>query len=221
MPKSFKRPPRQLPQSEQRRLCDLIKLEKEAAKAGYSAVAGIDEAGRGPLAGPVVAAACLFSRPLFFPGINDSKLLSPKKRKQLFLSLKEHKDVVFSVGIISHEEIDEINILEATKKAMRQAVDGLSQEPDHLLVDGLFLEHKISCQKVIHGDRLSQLIAAASILAKETRDSLMETYDQQYPEYGFARHKGYGTKKHREALLKFGPCPIHRKSFLTKILSFH
>ena len=206
----------QLPKSEKKRLLDLVKLEKAAEAEGFSCIAGIDEAGRGPLAGPVVAAACIFKEPLFFPGINDSKLLSPKKREQLFLELTNHPNVLYGIGIISHTIIDEINILQATHRAMHEAIANLKEEPDYLLVDGLQLKISTPSRKVIKGDRLSQTIAAASIIAKETRDALMLDYHQKYPEYGFDAHKGYGTKRHRDALKEHGFSPIHRRSFSLK-----
>lgn len=192
---------------------DLFKLERAAKAQGFEKVAGIDEAGRGPLAGPVVAACCLFLDDLDFDGINDSKLLSPKKREQLFHAITTNPSVIYGVGIISHSVIDEINILQATHKAMHEAVEEMAEKPDYLLVDGLQLKHKIPSQKVIKGDRLSQTIMAAAIIAKETRDRIMLDYHQKYPEYGFDAHKGYGTKRHRQALMELGPTPIHRQSF--------
>jgi ribonuclease HII len=195
------------------RLRQLTLFEEEGRQAGFRSIAGVDEAGRGPLAGPVVAASCIIPQNLFFPGINDSKKLPPKKRGELFQELTSHPEVVYGVGIISHEEIDEINILQATIKAMLQAVGELSVAPDLLLVDGMKLPASIPVKKIIKGDALSQSIAAASIIAKETRDRLMEEYDRQWPEYGFKDHKGYGTQKHREAIKKYGPCKIHRMSF--------
>ncbi len=213
MLKGFKNPSRQLLKSEQKRLLELVKLEREALSQGFSSIAGIDEAGRGPLAGPVVAAACIFKKQLFFPGINDSKLLLAKKREQLFLEISENEHVLYGVGIVSHTIIDEINILQATHRAMHEAVANLAEKPDFLLVDGLQLKGKIPSLKVIHGDRLSQIIAAASIIAKTVRDRLMLAYHEEYPEYGFDTHKGYGTQKHRTAVEKFGLCPIHRRSF--------
>ncbi len=202
------------PKSEYERLKQLTELETDARNTGYACIAGVDEAGRGPLAGPVVAAACCISEGVFFPGINDSKLLSPNIRRALFEDLTTHEEVQFSFAFVSEQVIDEINILQATLEAMRQAVKKLKKTPDYLLIDGTHLiGEEIPSEKVIRGDRRSQSIAAASIIAKETRDQLMLDYHKQYPEYGFEQHKGYGTKKHREALLKYGPCPIHRRSF--------
>ena len=211
MPRSSQNQSRQA-----RRRSELSKLEEAAKAQGFERVAGIDEAGRGPLAGPVVAAACFFKEDLFFPGINDSKLLSPKKREQLFCALTSHPSVLYGVGVVSHIVIDEINILQATHRAMHEAVEKLPEEPDFLLVDGLQLKHPIPSQKVIKGDRLSQSIMAAAIIAKETRDQLMHEMHKKYPEYGFDSHKGYGTQKHREALQRYGLSSIHRKSFSWK-----
>lgn len=196
---------------------ELDRLENLARSKGFEEVAGIDEAGRGPLAGPVVAACCLFKkRGLYFPGINDSKLLSSKKREQLFFDLTNHDDVLFGVGIVSHSVIDKINILQATHRAMHEAIANMPQKPDYLLVDGLQLKHEIFSQKVIRGDQLSQVIMAAAIIAKVSRDRLMLQYHEEYPQYGFDAHKGYGTAKHRKALEEYGPSPIHRMSFTLK-----
>lgn len=203
-----------LPKNERERLTKLTELESAARAKGYRCIAGVDEAGRGPLAGPVVAAACSIPGKLYFPGINDSKLLLPKKRKILFEQLVGHEGVHYGVGVIEHNVIDQINILQATLEAMRAAVKQLPVQPDCLLVDGVhvFLESVYS-EPIIKGDSRSQMIAAASIIAKETRDQIMIEYHKQYPEYGFDEHKGYGTEKHRKALAKYGPCPIHRRSF--------
>lgn len=199
---------------ELRRLRQLIKYEKAARAEGYRLIAGIDEAGRGPLAGPVVAAACIIPEKCFFKGIDDSKKLSAQQREELFGEITAHKEVIYAIGSASHGEIDHLNIYQATIQAMLQAVSGLSMVPDMLLVDGLHLKHaSIPCQKIIKGDSLSQSIAAASILAKVTRDRIMLEYDAQYPNYGFKNHKGYATPEHLEALGKHGRCPIHRLSF--------
>lgn len=199
---------------ERKKLRQMATYEKEARKQGYELVAGIDEAGRGPLAGPVVAAACILPTRFSILGIDDSKKLTPEKRAHLFQKITSHPQVIYGVGIVSVEVIDEINILQATIQAMLNAVNCLKNQPHLLLVDGLQLPHaSIPCQKIIGGDALSLCIAAASIIAKETRDRLMIELDRQWPQYGFAIHKGYGTPKHVEALSQFGPCPLHRKSF--------
>lgn len=199
---------------ELRRLRQLIKYEKAARAQGFRWIAGVDEAGRGPLAGPVFAAACIIPEKCFFRGIDDSKKLSPEQRDDLFVKITTHKDVVYGIASVSHDEIDRINILQASMQAMLQAVAKLFVVPDFLLVDGLHLPHpNIPSQKIIKGDALSQSIAAASILAKVSRDRLMIELDAQWPEYGFKQHKGYGTPKHLEALAKYGPSPIHRRSF--------
>lgn len=192
-------------------------FEREAQAAGYQLVCGIDEAGRGPLAGPVVAAACLLDpeHPVF--GVNDSKQLTPDKREELFGQITETA-ICYGIGLIEPEEIDRINILQATMQAMRLAVQNLSQRPDLLLIDAIDLKGTgIPVKPVIKGDTLSVSIAAASILAKVTRDRLMAEMDEIYPGYGFARHKGYPTPQHFAALKELGPTPIHRRSFLHDI----
>ncbi len=189
-------------------------IEKQKKEAGYKYVCGIDEAGRGPLCGPVVAAACILPVDLDIPGLNDSKKLSPKKRMELFEQIKE-KAVAFSIGYGDVEEIDRINILEATLLAMRRAVEGLDIKPDYLLVDGnIYRDFDLPGEAVIKGDATSSSIAAASILAKVTRDLLCDELDALYPEYGIKQHKGYGTKAHMDALRKHGPTPCHRKQFI-------
>jgi ribonuclease HII len=209
------------------RLQDMLVWEKVAKKTGYQAVAGIDEVGRGPLAGPVVAAACILpskvhsktkSKPPLFPGLNDSKKVSVGHRQRLYDSLVKHPHVNYGIGIIDHLVIDAVNIFQATLQAMFKAIEALVQAfrllPDLLLVDGLNLKHpSIESWKLVKGDELSQSIAAASIIAKVTRDRMMEEYDLIWPEYGFKNHKGYGTKYHLAAIEKHGPCPIHRRSF--------
>ena len=193
---------------------DLLAFEKAARKQGYKLIAGIDEAGRGPLAGPVVAAACIIPRNFIIPDVDDSKKLMPEKRKEIFEFIRSEKKILWAVGIISHEIIDAINIFQATIQAMLQAVEKLIKQPDVLLVDGLKLPHPtIHSQKIIGGDALSQSIAAASIIAKETRDEMMREYHKEFPLYGFDRHKGYCTEMHLKNLAKHGPCPIHRRSF--------
>lgn len=192
--------------------------EKLAAAKGYKSICGIDEAGRGPLAGPVYAAAVILPMDLEIDGLNDSKKLSEKKREALFDIICE-KAISYSIGIATEEEIDEINILNATFLAMRRAVDGLHIKPDYALIDGN--QHpglSIDDETVIKGDGKSMSIAAASILAKVSRDRFMLEIAQKYPEYCFEKHKGYGTKLHYEMIEKYGVSPVHRKSFLKKIL---
>lgn len=189
-------------------------FEREAYSKGFSYVVGIDEVGRGPLAGPVVAAACYIPRGKCFFGINDSKKLSPYKRSQLCDVLKSDPEVIYNYGIVSVEIIDKINILNATKQAMKEAISFFRDKMDFILVDGLNLEiFDVACKSIIKGDSLSQSIAAASILAKEFRDDIMRKYHEEFPEYGFDKHKGYGTALHLQNLKKFGPSKIHRKSF--------
>ena len=189
-------------------------IEKQKIENGYKYVCGIDEAGRGPLCGPVVAAACILPIDVDIPKLNDSKKLSPQVRMELFELIKE-KAIAYSIGYGDVEEIDRINILEATLLAMRRAVEGLDVKPDYLLVDGnIFRDFDTPGESVIKGDAVSSSIAAASILAKVTRDLLCDELDALYPEYGIKNHKGYGTKVHIEALKKYGPAPIHRKQFI-------
>lgn len=189
-------------------------IEKQKIDSGFKYVCGIDEAGRGPLCGPVVAAACILPVDVDIPKLNDSKKLSPKVRMELFELIKE-KAIAYSIGYGDVEEIDRINILEATLLAMRRAVEGLEIKPDYLLVDGnIFRDFDVPGASVIKGDAVSSSIAAASILAKVTRDLLCDELDALYPEYGIKNHKGYGTKVHIEALKKYGPAPIHRKQFI-------
>jgi len=192
----------------------LYTLEEEAEALGFKSVCGIDEAGRGPLCGPVVAAACILPKGLVIEGLNDSKKLTPKKRDKLFDLIKEEA-IAYSIAESSVEEINELNILEATLLAMRRAVAGLNPAADYLLVDGnVFRDFDKPGRFVISGDATSPSIAAASILAKVTRDRMCEELDRQYPQYGIAKHKGYGTKAHMDALREFGPSPIHRKQFI-------
>ncbi len=195
-----------------------LEIEHSVWQFGKRLVAGVDEAGRGPLAGPVVAAAVIFPPYFYIPGVKDSKKLTPAVREALYETIQTHA-VAYGIGLVEPEEIDRINIRQATFKAMRMALGQLKIQPDYVLFDGYELPEKIFQQEaVVHGDDLSFTIAAASILAKVYRDRLMVQYNQQYPRYGFARHKGYGTAQHREAIRRYGPCPIHRKSFLGKIL---
>jgi ribonuclease HII len=188
-------------------------FEKEARKQGYSKIAGIDEAGRGPLAGPVVAAAAILPQRFSLPHLSDSKQLSPKRREQLFHAIYEQA-VSIGIGMVDPAEIDRINILQASLLSMRIAVNNLRPAPDYLLVDGLFpVKSRIPQLAIKHGDRRSPSIAAASIIAKVTRDRLMGLYDKEFPEFGFGRNKGYATEEHRTAIRAFGCCTIHRKSF--------
>lgn len=195
-----------------------LEFERILQGQGYHMIAGTDEAGRGPLAGPVVAAAAIMNLQDLIEGVDDSKKISAKKRARL-LECIQSQAIAFGVGIVDHEEIDRINILNAARLAMGNAVKAMDITPDYLLADAM-KDIDVSCpqQSIIKGDLRSYSIAAASIIAKETRDAIMVEMDQLYPQYGFAQHKGYGTKQHREALLKYGPCPIHRRSFLRKIL---
>ena len=189
-------------------------FEKEAAAKGYTSVCGVDEAGRGPLAGNVVAAAVIMPEGLVIEGLNDSKKLSEKKRDALFDIIREK--TVWSIAWATPAEIDELNILNATMLAMRRAVEGLPEKADFALIDGNCSRgFSIPTQTVIGGDAKSMSIAAASILAKVTRDRQCLELDRVYPEYGFAGHKGYPTKAHRERVIEIGPCPEHRRSFLS------
>lgn len=198
------------------RLEEMKEYERLYADDAY--ICGIDEAGRGPLAGPVVAAAAILPKDCEILGLNDSKKLSAARREALYKEIRE-KAVSYGVGIVSPGVIDEINILQATYEAMRQAVAALTVRPDRFLNDavvipGIDADRQVS---IVKGDAKSVSIAAASILAKVERDHLMEAYDGLYPQYGFARHKGYGTKAHMEAIRAFGMCPIHRRTFLKKM----
>ncbi|HEX3043680.1 MAG TPA: ribonuclease HII [Bacillota bacterium] len=190
-----------------------LALEKDCWSRGYQRVAGLDEAGRGPLAGPVVAAVFLITPEFKLEGLNDSKQLTPLQREKFYHFLTSGA-WEYGVGIVDSPEIDRINIYQASRQAMLKALKKLKKPPDFLLVDALLVpETTIDQQPVIHGDALSVAIAAASVIAKYTRDRIMIEYDNQYPEYGFAKHKGYPTREHYEALAKFGPSPIHRVSF--------
>ena len=195
---------------------DLWLYEHEAAREGFACICGVDEAGRGPLAGPVCAAAVILPPDIQIEGLNDSKKLTDKKRRALYDVITEQA-VSYGIAFADEQEIDEINILQATFLAMRRAFEKLTVTPDIALIDGNRAPG-LSCRErtVVHGDALSASIAAASILAKVTRDRLMEEYDAQYPQYGFAVHKGYGTQRHYAALREFGACPIHRQSFLRR-----
>lgn len=197
-------------------VCDMWAIEKACYAEGYKLVCGVDEAGRGPLAGPVCAAAVILPPDVEIPGLDDSKKLSDKKRRELYPLIKE-KAVAYGIAFADEREIDEINILQATFLAMNRAISALSLKPDYILIDGnkagdVDIPHKT----VVHGDSLSASIAAASILAKVTRDDKMLELAEAYPGYGFEIHKGYGTKAHYEALREKGHCAIHRMTFLKK-----
>ncbi len=193
-------------------------FEKKASQKGFFRIAGIDEAGRGPLAGPVVSAAVILPEDFSCPGITDSKKLSEKKREALFPVIMDGA-IAVGVGIADHIEIDQINILAAALLSMKRAAANLSPPPDHLLIDGKFtIDSQLPQQAIVKGDALSISIAAASIIAKVTRDRMMIDLSKTYPEYGFETHKGYPTKAHKEAIAAHGPCPVHRKSFRGVIL---
>lgn len=195
-----------------------LEYENKAIKYGYKAVCGVDEAGRGPLAGPVCAAAVILPANTIIDGVNDSKKLTEKKREELFDIIKETA-ISYSVAFASVEEIENLNILNATMLAMKRAVEGLDVNADYAIIDGNKLPQlDIPCEYIIKGDAKSMSIASASILAKVSRDRLLYKYAQEYPQYRFDKHKGYGTKLHIQALKEFGPCPYHRKSFLKNIL---
>ena len=193
-------------------------IENSAREKGFSLICGVDEAGRGPLAGPVCAAAVILPEGLEIEGLNDSKKLSHIKREKLYDIIIE-KAVAYGIAFASVEEIEEVNILNATYLAMNRAIDALRTPADYALIDGNRAPSgiKIPCETVVKGDALSYSIAAASILAKVTRDRLMLQYDEKYPEYGFSKHMGYGTKYHTDKILEYGPSEIHRPSFLKKL----
>lgn len=198
------------------RLEGMLSFENRALQEGYTFITGVDEAGRGPLAGPVVAAAVILPKGVLIEGVNDSKKLSEAKRDALFDIIKE-KALTYGIAMADEKCIDEINILNATKKAMTEAIGQLKPQPDCILLDAVRLENITTKQvPIVKGDSLSLNIAAASILAKVTRDSIITEYDSIYPEYGFAQHKGYGTAQHISAIKKYGLCPIHRLSFINK-----
>ena len=195
----------------------LYDFEHEKRAMGYKYICGVDEAGRGPLAGPVFAAAVILPWDYEIDGVNDSKKLSEKKREKLFDEIIEHA-LAYSIQSRDNFVIDEINILAATMQTMKNAVEDLSITPDIVYVDGNRIPQlSVPTEYVIHGDAVSASIAAASILAKVSRDRFIYEMDKKYPEYGFAKHKGYGTKLHYEKLREFGPCEIHRMTFLKKM----
>lgn len=197
----------------ERRLKDLLTRESELWAEGYQLVAGVDEAGVGPLAGPVVAAAVIFPPGRGLPGVDDSKKLTPGRREQLADEIRQQA-LAYYVGAVEPPEIDEMNIYRASREAMRRALVGLSVTPDYLLIDGRDIRLlDLPQETVVKGDSHCHAIAAASILAKTTRDALMVGFDERYPGYDFSSHKGYPTKLHREAIRKLGPSPVHRLSF--------
>lgn len=194
-----------------------IEYEQNAELKGYKAICGVDEAGRGPLAGPVCAAAVILPPNTIIDGVNDSKKLTEKKREALFDVIKETA-VSYSIAYASVEEIESINILNATMLAMKRAVEGLDVKADYAMIDGNKMPPlDIDGETIVKGDAKSISIACASILAKVSRDRLLYEYAKEYPQYQFDKHKGYGTSAHREAILEYGPCPYHRMSFLKKI----
>lgn len=201
-------------EKEEQRLHILKEQENELRKSGFKTICGIDEAGRGPLAGPVVVASVIMPDNSMIEGINDSKKISEKKREKLYDQILEEA-ISYGVGIIGHDEIDEINILNATKKALTLSLKELTVKPDLIIVDALthIDTMGIPYESIIKGDAKCYSISAASIIAKVTRDRIMREWDSVYPEYGFQQHKGYGTAKHISAIKEYGLCPIHRKSF--------
>ena len=205
-------------ETEIERLDNMLVFENEAYEKGYEFVCGVDEAGRGPLCGPVVAAAVILPKDAHIEGVNDSKKLSEKKREKLFDDIMENA-VAVGIGMSDVDVIEKINILGATKEAMKEAIFNLSIKPDYVLIDGnQDINIDIDRKTVVSGDARSQSIAAASIIAKVTRDRMLKQYDEMYPEYGFAKHKGYGTKAHIEVIKERGICPIHRKTFVKNFI---
>ena len=197
---------------------DWLEFEKAAYRRGFTSVCGVDEAGRGPLAGPVCAAAVILPEGLIIEGVNDSKKLSEKKREKLFDVVKEQA-LCYSIAFATVEEIEEINILNATMLAMKRAVEGLTKPADFAYIDGNKVPPlSIPAEYIVKGDARSMSVAAASILAKVARDRLMLSFAEEYPQYRFEKHKGYGTKLHTDMIKEYGPSPIHRMSFLKNIL---
>ena len=195
------------------RLATLLTRERELWASGIERIAGVDEAGVGPLAGPVVAAAVIFPPDFGIPGVDDSKKLTPDRRATLALAIRDSA-LAFAVALVEPEEIDRINVYQATLAAMALALDGLAVKPQHVLVDARRIPGcDLPQEAIIKGDAHCHAIAAASILAKTTRDDLMRRYDREFPGYGFADHKGYPTESHRDAIRRLGPCAIHRRSF--------
>ena len=207
-------------EKEEERLINLKQMEKELYQKGFQRIAGIDEAGRGPLAGPVVVAGVIMPKDSMIEGVNDSKKVSEKKREKLYDLIIEEA-ISYSVAVIGQDCIDDINILNATKQGLTTVVEELDVKPDLILVDALtHIDTKgIPYDSIIKGDAKCYSIAAASILAKVTRDRIMKQWDEIYPQYGFAKHKGYGTVAHITAIKEYGLCPIHRKSFTKNFVS--
>jgi ribonuclease HII len=207
------------------RLKKLTAFEQRARSQGYKTIAGVDEAGRGPLAGPVVAAACVFPENFYLPGINDSKKLSQEERERLYHLIMENPEILSGVEIVEALIIDQINILQATFQAMAAAIFQLEKKPDYILFDGnqfpKSLQLEIFCEGIVAGDSLSQSVMAAGILAKVTRDKIMLEHHKTWPGYGFNEHKGYGTEKHLARLKELGPCPIHRRSYEPVKMALH
>ena len=208
-----------LDEKEKLRLDKMLEYERELYNKGYEYICGIDEAGRGPLAGPVVVAAVVMPKDSFIEGVNDSKKVSEKKREKLYDEITKSA-IAYGIAIIDQKEIDDINILNATKKGLTESLMQLSEKPDIILVDALtgIDTLGIPYQSIIKGDAKSYSIAAASIIAKVTRDRIMRQWDEIYPEYGFEKNKGYGTKAHIEVIKNNGICPIHRKSFVKNFI---
>ena len=206
-------------EKEEARLIELKKIEEEMHNNGVDLICGIDEAGRGPLAGPVVVGAVIMPRKSMIEGVNDSKKVSEKKRELLYDEIIEEA-IAYGVGIVDQKEIDRINILNATKEALTMAIKELNPKPDKIIVDALkgIDTLGIPYESIIKGDAKCYSISAASIIAKVTRDRIMRQWDEIYPKYGFIKHKGYGTKVHIEAIKKYGICPLHRKSFVKNII---
>ena len=205
-------------EKEEQRLTELKKIENEIYKTGVQTICGIDEAGRGPLAGPVVVAAVIMPKDSFIEGVNDSKKVSEKKREALYEQIT-NEAIAWGVGIIDQKEIDEINILNATKKGLTTSIKELKVKPDRIIVDALDKIDTLGIPytPIIKGDAKCYSIAAASIIAKVTRDRIMRQWDEIYPMYGFEKHKGYGTAMHMQAIREYGLCPIHRRSFTKNI----
>ena len=196
---------------------DLMTYENQLLAKGYKYICGVDEVGRGPLAGPVCVAAVIMPMDNLIQGINDSKKVAKAKREKLYEQIKENA-IAYSIQMVDNFKIDEINILNATKQAMHDAICSLKVNPDIVLIDAVKLDIPFKSMSIIHGDALSYSIGAASILAKVTRDRIIKEIDEKYPEYNFKKNKGYGTKEHIEAIKKYGICDIHRKSFCKKFV---